>query len=131
MHIFIFILELNSNRINKKTYLLIFLINIKAEKRKTSKSNIFFWKTLRKKWFYHVQFLSQNRSKLGFKIIKGSINDRSAQFQILWKSEKCTKTKNLDFSSFWLPNHRFFQKKMSKSEHRGGAEFGTHVWRHF
>jgi hypothetical protein len=36
------------------------------------------------------------------------------------------KTKSEVISSLWVQKFRFFQKKISKSGHRGDAEFGTH-----
>jgi hypothetical protein len=41
--------------------------------------------------------------------------------------QNAQKNKNQRNSSFWVRNHRFFQKKVTKSELRGGAEFGAHV----
>jgi hypothetical protein len=38
----------------------------------------------------------------------------------------CKKTESEVTKCFCVQNFRFFQKKSPKSEHRGGAEFGTH-----
>jgi hypothetical protein len=53
------------------------------------------------------------------------------ELKIKVKVQNAQKSENRGNSSFWCLNYRFFQKKVAKSELRGGAGSGTHVSRNF
>jgi hypothetical protein len=110
----------------------VFSVNIKDKVRRQCYETRFLpQRDPEKKWSYLDKYLVENdqNSDLGsykIKILFGYV-----KFKIYEKCKIRLKTKNDKISSFWVGNFRFFQKKITQNGLRGGAEFGTHVWKNF